>query len=45
MDKDFINEMLDEIMYHIDNIDEEGFSNYKITNLIKEIIEKIKEGI
>jgi len=34
--------MLDEILYHIDNIDEEGFSNYKIVNDIKEIVEKIK---
>jgi len=36
------NIMLDEILYHIDNIDEEGFSNYKIVNDIKEIVEKIK---
>jgi hypothetical protein len=42
MKKDVINEMLDGIIYHIDNIDEEGFSNYKIVNVIKEIVEKIK---
>jgi hypothetical protein len=45
MDKDFINEALDEILYHIDNIDDEGFSNYKIVNVIKEIIEKIKGSV
>lgn len=42
MDKTTINESLNEILYHIDNIDDEGFSNYKIVNVIKEIIEKIK---
>jgi hypothetical protein len=45
MDKATINESLNDILYHIDNIDDEGFSNYKIVNVIKEIIEKIKGGL
>ena len=40
-----IEEMLDDIVYHIDNIDEDGFSNTKIIAVIKEIIEQIKEAI
>jgi hypothetical protein len=42
MDKDVII-LLDEILYHLDSIDEEGFSNYKIKNVIKEIVKQIKE--
>jgi hypothetical protein len=42
MDKDVII-LLDEILYHLDLIDEEGFSNYKIKNVIQEIVKQIKE--
>ena len=38
-------EMLESIKYHIDNIDDEGFSNTKIVAVIKEIIDSIKEAL
>ena len=37
--------LLDDMQYHIDTIDEEGFSNYKIKQLLKEIIKEIKKGL
>jgi hypothetical protein len=40
-----IAEMLESIKYHIDNIDEDGFSNTKIVAVIKEIVESIKEAL
>jgi hypothetical protein len=42
MNKDVII-LLDEILYHVDTIDEEGFSNEKIKNVIQEIVKQIKE--
>jgi predicted transcriptional regulator len=38
------NELLKDLLYHIDNIDEEGFSNYKIKELLKEIVKEIQKG-
>jgi len=37
--------LLDGITCHLDEIDKEGFSNTKIVNVIKEIVEKIKGGL
>jgi DNA-binding transcriptional regulator YhcF (GntR family) len=38
------NELLKDLLYHIDTIDEEGFSNYKIKELLKEIVKEIQKG-
>jgi predicted transcriptional regulator len=38
------NELLKDLLYHIDTIDEEGFSNYKVKTLLKEIVKEIKKG-
>lgn len=35
-------ELLNDILYHVDNIDEEGFSNTKIVSIIKDIVREIK---
>ena len=44
-DKKNNHNLLDDMQYHIDTIDEEGFSNYKIKELLKEIIKEIKKGL
>lgn len=38
-------ELLDDLLYHVDTIDEEGFSNDKIKKLLTEIIINIKESL
>jgi hypothetical protein len=38
------NELLKDLLYHIDTIDEEGFSNYKVKTLLKEIVKEIQKG-
>jgi hypothetical protein len=35
-------ELLNDILYYMEQIDEEGFSNHKIKNVITEIVKRLK---